>query len=51
MIDFRVKRAFNQYLKSPNDKTLRCFNRILNKTYTTISDRNYIKKELNFKLL
>jgi len=51
MIDFRVKKAHTEYEKHPNDKTLRCFNKILNKTYSTKNDRSYIKNKLNFKLL
>ena len=51
MVDFRVKKAFAEYAKLPNDKTLRYFIKILNKTYTTKNDREYIKNELGFKIL
>lgn len=51
MVDYRVKKAHNDYKNNPSDNNLRYFHRILNKTYSTIDDRNWAYEQLDFKLI
>ena len=50
MVDYRVKKAYYNYKNNPSDKTLRMFNKIMNRTYSTINDRKWAYEQLNFKL-